>query len=436
MPEDPLLTAKKEEAAKAMSSGLFKAIPIPPAPSPASQISTPDINSSNLIKPVPQKNPQDSIKIAEMRLQAQIAMEGDERRKKREEAARKERETIELAKMEEERKRKEQFERERIEKEKAEQTEKIRLNREKISQELKKQVEEVKENTAGLTTIRTLKADQENLIKTQNLSLVGIAIKEEERRRQRQENSSLSSGKNLTVIAISLVLILLGTGIGTYIYFFYYSATPIGILPGRNSVVLPSLIFSDTTKTLNVTNITSDDLSNRIKNEVRNPPDLRLGAVENYVFTKKGTNGLSTPINSNDFFNIIGATPPDGFLRTLGPGYMFGILSSAENAGFIVVKTDTYDKAWAGLLEWDSKTMAQDLYQTLTSLKPDPALYAKPFEDLLVKNIDTRILKDAEGTIRIVYGILDDSKTIIIAGSRPAFTEALNRFNTPTPISQ
>ncbi len=428
--DDPLLVTKREEAAKAMSLGFSK------NPENPVEVITSSIEKKELpIVPVPQINqPKDSIEIAQRRLQAQIAMEGDERRKKREEEARKIREEEEKVRQEKERKKKEEFERQRIERERVEQEVRTKDNREKVSAELKAQVDEVRQGGGGLKTIRTLKLDQDNLIKGQNLSLIGIAIKEEERRKLRQENTDISSGKNMRILSISLLLISISLGIGFYIYNTYYIDVPIGILPGRG-VVSQSIIFSDTFKTLDTTDVTLDEILIKIKNEVRNPPDLRLGAIENFSLIKKNTEGIKNPISSEEFFKLIGSTAPDSFLRTLSKEYMFGILSSAENAAFIIIKTESYEKGFAGLLEWESKTLTKDLYQILTSLKPDPSLLTKKFEDLLIRNFDTRILKDKDGNIRLVYGFLDGEKTIIIAGSKQAFTEALNRFNTPKPLS-
>lgn len=412
MPDDPILAAKRDEAAKAMSAS----VPVPPG--------------------VAVEATKNSMAVAEMRLRAQIAMEGEERKKRREEAIRKERETAEMTRQEEERKKREQFEQEKIQREKMDQASRSLEERMKTSAMLKQQVDEIKGSGGGLKTIRTLKADQDNLIRSQNISLVGIAIKEEERRRQRQENASLSSGTNIKLLAASLALILIGFGVSLYVYQNYYAVNTSKILtPGGQIMTPQSIVFADTYRSLDMTNITVADLIDRIKNEVRNPPDLRLGAIENFVFTKKNAQGISTPVGAYDFFKIIGTEAPDSFLRTLGQEYMFGILSSAENAAFVIVTTESYDKSWAGLLEWDNKMLTKDMYQILTSLKPDSSLFTKQYEDLTIRSVDTRVLRDKDGTIRIVYAFLDSNKTIIIAGSQQAFIEALNRFNTPKPIS-
>jgi hypothetical protein len=432
---DEELAKKRAEAAKAMSFGLGK----PPITLTAdAEVKADTVPVPPTIEQVAEKKlqPEDSIKLAQKRLQAQIAMEGEERRKARQEIERQEREAAEKKRQAEELVRKQAFEKEKMEKERLEQEVRLAEQRQRVSQELKQQVEEVKEGGAGgLKTIRTLKNDQDTLIKGQNLSLIGIAIKEEERRRQQQENTSISSSSNRPFLVASIILLILGSGIGFYIYNQYYAEVPVGILPGK-STVLESILFAEANKAIDVSGITTEDLLSRIKNEVRNPPDLRLGAVENYVFNKKNEAGLTLPLSAYDFFKLIVSSAPENFLRSLEQKFMFGILSSAENAAFIIVKTESYDKGLAGLLEWEGKTLTKDLYQILTSLKPDIELFTKKYEDLLIKNIDTRVLKDKNGDIRIIYGFLDQTKTIVIAGSRQAFTEAVNRFNTPKPLSQ
>ncbi len=427
---DELLNAKREEAAKAMVFG-FRKIPVVPIIEevPLTPIPTPVLADQT------SPSPRDSMAIAGDRLRAQIAMEGEQRRKQREENLKREKEAKENIHQEEENKKKEIFEREKIEREMKERDIRLEETRKRTSADLKQQVEEVKGSGDGLKTIRTLKFDQANLIKKQNLSMIGIAIKEEERSRQRQENSSLSSGKNVKFLIASLLLIILSVGLALYVNNFYYKENPVGITPDKETKSEP-IIFVDSYRTLDTTGLATDDIIDKIKNEVRNPPDLRLGTIEDFVFFKKDALGSKISLSASDLFKVIGSEAPDAFLRTLSRDYIFGILSSAENAAFIIVKTESYNKGWAGLLDWDSQTLTKDLYQVLTSLKPDKELLTKQFEDLTIKNLDTRVLRDREGTIRIVYGFLDGEKTIIIAGSKQAFIEARERFNTPRPISR
>ncbi|MBI3633758.1 MAG: hypothetical protein HY226_05725 [Candidatus Vogelbacteria bacterium] len=404
------LNKKRQDAAKAMSSGFQKSAP-------------------------QAKAARDSMAIAEQRLRAQVAMEGDERRKRREETARIEKEKIEKARQEEESKKKEEYEKVRLEKEKEAQLQREKEERESIAKQLKQQVDTIRSSGVNLKTIRTLRADTDNLIKSQNISLVGIAIKEEERKRKNQENISVTSGKNLPLALASFVLIILGIGIAVYIYSTFYSGSGTNIISGKINVV-ESIIFAQKNKILDVTKITTDDLVNRLKNEVRNPPDLLIGEVENLQFTKALANGQQTPIDTSEFLTIVGSHAPDSLVRTLSNKFMFGVLSSAQNAGFIILTTESHNQALAGLLEWEGKSMTEDMYQVLTSLHPDDSLLTKPYEDLVIRNVDTRVLKNADGTIGLVYGFLDGDTTLIIAGNQQAFEEALRRFNTPKPTKQ
>ncbi|MBI3632098.1 MAG: hypothetical protein HY225_01485 [Candidatus Vogelbacteria bacterium] len=414
------LNIKRQEAARAMSSGFKK-----------SDTTAPTINTS----PEPVSKPHDSMAIAEQRLRAQMAMEGDERRKRREEGARIEREAKEQARLEEERKKKEAYEQEKLRKEKEAQLIREQEERETISKQLKQQVDRIKESGTGLKTIRTLRADTDNLIKGQNISLIGIAIKEEERRKQKIENESITSGKNLKLIVASSVLIILSLGIAFYIYQTFYSGVAKNIISGQSN--LPqAIVFAEKEKVIDTTSVTTDNLISRLKNEVRNPPDLLIGQIENLQFTKTPAGGKQTPLNPSDFLTIIGSKAPDGLTRTLDKEFMFGVLSSAENAAFLIIKTESYDKGLAGLLDWEGKSMTEDMYQILTSLRPDSDLLTKPYEDTVIRNIDTRVLKDASGTIRLIYGFLDGSKNIVLAGNQQAFLEVLRRFNTPTPLKQ
>ena len=376
----------------------------------------------------------DSLVLAGKRLQAQMAMEGEERKKKREEKIRIEGEAAQKLQREEERKRRDLFEKEKIEQERKEQEIREATVKKETSEQLKKQVEEIKGGGDGLKTIRTLKDDRDNLVRAQGLSVIGIAIKEEEKKAEIRENTSVSSGTNLIILATSIFLILLGLGTGFYAY-ERYTKESAGVT-SPETIHRQSILSSDAGVAFDVSQITVNDLTAKIKNEVRNPPDLRLGSVEGLSFYKKDSAGARTGVTASEFLLSLGSEAPGSFLRTLDSEFMFGILSSAENAAFIILRTESYDKGWAGLLDWDNKTLARDLYQILTALKPDEDLLTEKFEDLIIKNIDTRVLKDKGGVIRIVYGFLDGEKTIAIAGSKQAFIEALDRFSILRPVTR
>ena len=381
---------------------------------------------------------EDTMAIAKQRLEAKLAMEGDERRRVREEEARRRQEAEKERMAEEERKkmteaqRAKQLEEERLE------TEKEKAERLKRSLEITEKVEEIKSGTGVIPRpIRTLRADMENLIKTNNISLISIAIKEEEKRKRELDSRNVSSKTNLTLIIVSTLLILGTLLMGVYVYMSKNGMMPTIpniISPGRNQP--KPIIPTEKTNEIDITGKTSEEIISRtIRDEIRNPSDLLIGNTENILLTTRANNEthyLTLP----EFFTIIKASPPDQLLRSLSINFMFGVLSSIQNSGFLIMTTDSYNTAFAGLLAWEQKGMTNDLYQVLTTIKPEAELLSKRYEDLTIKNIGTRVLTDKAGAIRLVYAFLDSTKTIIIAGSKEAFLDALASFQTPKPVTQ
>ncbi|MBI5139899.1 MAG: hypothetical protein HZA94_00385 [Candidatus Vogelbacteria bacterium] len=390
-----------------------------------------------IIPPTTSAEATDTMLLAKKRLEAKLAMEGAERKRIREEEDRKRKQIEDLAKTAEEK-------RKLAEQERARQTEvghieqeRERAEKEKQSAEIVKNVEEIKSGNTIARPVRTLRADMENLIRTNNISLVSMAIKEEERRRQNLESKKIGSKTNLTIIIISTLLILATVIIGIYLYLDktgMIPSIPDIISPGRNQP--KGIIPTETTKEIDITGKLSDEVVSRvIRDEVRYPENLLIGRTENLLLTKK-VDGVTRYLTLPEFFTAINAIPPDQLARSLSSEFMFGVLSSEDNAGFLIVTTDSYNSAFGGLLEWEKRGMAKDLYQVLTTIKPEQEMLSKPFEDLTVKNIGTRILKDKAGTIRLVYAFLDATKTIVIAGSKETFLDALSRFQSPKPVRQ
>lgn len=379
----------------------------------------------------------DTIELAKKRLEAKLAMEGEERKRVRAEEEAKRRAAENAARTEEERKKMTEIQRARLLEEERLEAERTKTEREKKSGEIVQKIEEVKSQSIVASPIRTLKADMENLIKTNNISLVSIAIKEEEKRKRELESKNIGSKTNLTLIIVSTLLILGAIAIGVYLYLNkngMLPSIPDIISPGRNQP--KGIIPTEKTKEVDITGKLSDEVISRvIRDEIRYPEDLLVGNTENLLLTKK-VEGKTHYLTLPEFFTVIQANPPGELARSLSPEFMFVALSSTENSGFIIMTTESYNSAFAGLLAWEKRGMVKDLYQVLTTVKPEQELLSKPFEDLTIKNIGTRILRDKSGNIRIVYAFLDATKTIVIAGGREAFLDALSRFQTPKSVRQ
>ena len=109
--------------------------------------------------------------------------------------------------------------------------------------------------------------------------------------------------------------------------------------------------------------------------------------------------------------------------------------AGAESRAFFIMKVSSYERTFAGMLEWEPRMLAdlELLYpphaneSTGTST---PAVTALPsFSDEIVSNRDVRVLRDSVGRSLILYGYRD-KETLIVARDEAAFAELLERLST------
>ena len=122
----------------------------------------------------------------------------------------------------------------------------------------------------------------------------------------------------------------------------------------------------------------------------------------------------------------LGIIAPADFLRSLQSDYMFGIHNFVKGQKFLVLKTDYYDTAFAGMLNWES-TLLKDIYP-LFGVKPNEDLGGRSWVDVVTKNKDTRVLKDFNNQTVLVY-MFKDQNTLIISTSEGTLFEISNRID-------
>jgi hypothetical protein len=279
-----------------------------------------------------------------------------------------------------------------------------------------------------ISSIRTFKGDVNNVVTNDRVSLVGMAMKEKERRERR--NLPPADEKKSNVLLISAIVIFVLAGIFAGILFFLSLRGSTNQTPQQEAVV-QSLLFADANKELNVTNLSADDVVSNLRKEMTDT-QLRLGTVENIFFTTSIASSTSlAPVST--FFDSIGASAPDGLVRSLDPNFMYGIHIFDKNKAFILLKTTSYEKSYAEMLDWEKNYMYDRLARALTTDATQGNLSAKPFGDEVVKNIDSRVLKDEAGNIIFLYAFLNRNYLVITTGVN-TFSEVLSRFTTPKPV--
>ena len=118
---------------------------------------------------------------------------------------------------------------------------------------------------------------------------------------------------------------------------------------------------------------------------------------------------------------------PPILLRSLRPDFMLGTHSFNKNQPFLVLKTDYYDNAFAGMLEWEGH-LTEDLLTLFGQENRVQELSQRKWGDMVIKNKDTRVLLDFDGNIALVYAF-KDQRTLIITTSEDTLLEVSRRLD-------
>jgi len=137
-------------------------------------------------------------------------------------------------------------------------------------------------------------------------------------------------------------------------------------------------------------------------------------------------------IELSELFFILEASTPGGLVRAFRDNFLFGIHSFVENRPFLIIKTDPFANAFSGMLQWES-FMVGDLEPLFIFGDIDKNSLASEFEDVVIKNQDTRTLKDVNGNSVLLYSFID-KETLIITTNETTFDELVVRLKTPREI--
>jgi hypothetical protein len=180
-------------------------------------------------------------------------------------------------------------------------------------------------------------------------------------------------------------------------------------------------------------------------NNARLSSDLSLGLIERLVITTPSNNakGETVPVEmpAPELFQYFAAHVPPALVRTIKAPYLLGIHSFDENQAFLIAQVDSYETAYAGMLEWES-TMYTDLQPlfirtppvhltgTATSTPAEPGVIMTGFVDKIVENRDVRAKVTEQGDLLLFWTFLNRS-TVLIATNEFTLREVISRFSAP-----
>jgi hypothetical protein len=292
-----------------------------------------------------------------------------------------------------------------------------------------------------LKQIRTYQGDIAEALHNEDASLVSIRAAEkarqdllkrssEERPESSPEDAAENSRRIKSIFLFFGSVLLLGAAgyAGWYSYNTYLTKTAVPAIIIPDNRFLPVATTTD----VSTANLSRQTIISLIQNEAKRP--LASGNIE-HIELRKGTLRDAALMTTTEFLIAIEAKPPGSLVRAFDPLFMLGILGlpapteDMRSAPILLVKLDSYENAYAGMLDWE-KGLKDDILPLfapdteVANVSPDAS-----FSDLTVKNKDARVLRDNNGQTALIYSFYNQ-KLLIITTSESALRTLLAELDT------
>lgn len=272
-----------------------------------------------------------------------------------------------------------------------------------------------------LKQIRTFQGDVAEALTRQQESLVSIQQTAYEKRRLNPEASISEEEidrKRRHLIWLSLgsfFFIVLGLIGGSYSYNEYKRRTASPILS------VPANRFISTTKEtsidLSAITFSREALLSAFEKETE---DLAAGELK-HVVLRKGQGNEAPLLKTSELFALLESRALGSLVRAFNNLFMLGAYNDGalgeRPSRFIVIKLDSFENAFPGMLAWETY-LAEDIGPLLaTPLSLQAVGPTNVFKDVIVKNKDLRILEGGDSATStrpvLVYSFFDNNMLVI-----------------------
>lgn len=304
-------------------------------------------------------------------------------------------------------------------------------------QENLKDISYVSNESPIVKKLRTFQGDIQEAMLSGKATLTSIAVAESNRKvaesrtpkvEERHESTpkqSSSFGLKFLTLFLGLLLVLSGGFAVWYTKFFNKELLEVVETNDKNA----PLITSQFEVPINI------DRKNAsyIKAAVAAERKRGAGSLNDIgiIYLMRAESSGEKAVNTEEFVQALEMRMPAELLRTLSPNFMLGIHRFPESQSFLIFQTDSYDRARASMLEWES-FLEEDVGKLLRSSTDlayentsEEATNRRLFKDETIKNQDTRALYNEKGEILFFYTFLKDRQTIIFTTSGETLVEII-----------
>jgi hypothetical protein len=298
----------------------------------------------------------------------------------------------------------------------------------------------------AIAPLETYQRDMESVIEQKNVSAVTIATAESQRASRARATPLAQKPPRdwkwlatLSAIIVSVLLIVVAAGVLAYVFLRPTPSITVG-----QSASAPFIAIDDTQAL-----VAKPEQFNRATlmqnlESMKEKTAISLGLMSRiYVVLSSTTvesSELPPQVTAQELISAIAPNAPDDLLRTVDPNYyLLGVHVFDGNQEFLVLKVDSYERAFSGMLSWE-RTMSQEL-SPLFIRTPRPrtaaelanistttpqALIPTSFRDKIVANHDARVIQNDAGDILLLWAFIDRN-TLVITNNESTLAEIISR---------
>ncbi|MEK7109373.1 MAG: hypothetical protein AAB919_02965 [Patescibacteria group bacterium] len=318
------------------------------------------------------------------------------------------------------------------------------------------------EEPSAVKAVQTYSTDISRVVQAGGVSAVTIAAAEAERRAKATKDEPIAPASlnqeekasrwRLVLLIGGSVLIVAALGI---IAVLLLRTSPQNTV--ANGPTAPLMSVDQIISVSAVAGVTRDALVTELE-AARQQVALPVGLVAQlYVGTPTTTGAIPEPVPAPQVLSVLAPDIPQDLVRTILPTYLLGVHSYDENQSFLVLRVDSYQQAYSGLLAWEP-TMRQELAPLFTRhpsprIPPaeaeapvgsptstsvgatTPEFFQTGFTDKIIENHDARAVLNGTGDLLLLWTFLDRN-TVIITTNEYTLREVVRRINTASVVPQ
>lgn len=287
-----------------------------------------------------------------------------------------------------------------------------------VTQHKIKEDVDVEEKTSWLSPIRTYKNDAAESIEETGGSQISIVAAEQQKRAVNNdfsERGSTASSPMRSVVYLTLSIVLVAGSLWSG-YFFYKQGTTNEQAQESNSETAP-LLFVNKEERVAVGVAEGEEML-RLLNQARVGVSGGFNDIIGFSITSTGIFG-ENGLTGREFLVRI-PRAPGPFARLVDERFLFAVHTGEKKAPVLLFKISDFETGFDALLDWEG-SMSTDL----------APLFGTPvigeFEDVIIQNKDTRLLKNRLNQTVLLYGFPNTS-TVVITTNENTFFEVFNRL--------